>query len=147
MSFIGMAIASVGATVGAWVLHRRRVETWRSPEPRKTLTKRQTVVGSTNPRDLAAHGVRLWQLNDGGGQCEIGRTLRGRRLRAEDTVPLPAAGCRVDCRCIYQPVREARRDERRIGSDRRDTLRFQGSERRRSERRVRRNGWGEGVQS
>jgi hypothetical protein len=154
MSMIGLAIAGMGATFGAWVLHRRRVETWRSlqPQPRQrprgATIHAPMVIGTTNPRELAANGIRLWQLHDGGSGCEFGQTMRGRRLRAEDTIALPAPGCgRIDCRCIYQPVREARAGERRIASnDRRDMLRFDASERRRNERRIRRNGWNEGAQ-
>lgn len=71
----------------------------------------------TNPR-LYQHlkRIRAWQLevNQPTKACSWARESRGKRFRAESSVPVPIAGCGRQCQCRYQPVTENRRRKRRM---------------------------------
>lgn len=82
--------------------------------------------------------------------CDSARKFADRTFVVADAPTLPFKGCtRVDCRCRYERVAERRKigGERRVSANRREEIRFEMKDDRRSgkDRRQKNNVWKQPV--
>lgn len=97
----------------------------------------------TSPRRAGRADVSVWVLH-ACPDCDLTHSLlNGHRYLTAEAPSLPGMGCNLStCQCRYEPVRNARRGERREGEDRREMIRFQSNnERRRYPDRRESDGW------
>jgi hypothetical protein len=118
------SLTLISITTVAFIAWQKRQQVAPAMPGRRPAAVSRTVPAAAAPRHL----LRL--VAD--PSCPATRSFAGRVVLASEAVPLHVVGCRGECRCHYEAIRERRHDARRTHQDRRDTLRFD----RPSERRI-----------
>lgn len=139
-----IALAAAAAAGAVFYLRRAVVLAEQTPtqrvETRAELRPTQHIDTQRLKAISMKKQTKVWEFNAPQGSCELGRRQQGKRIEIELGAELPSHRCGMtECHCHYRPVADHRAGERRSGDERRDFLRFETKDDRRSSVKPRRH--------